>query len=79
MQAEAFSLDPKWRPGLRSGPNRPDGFYGSVPVELKPNTPSGLSKGRTQLRRYMNAFDSEVGYLYVYDDYGNFTLKETLK
>ncbi|MDM7885920.1 beta-1,3-glucanase family protein [Curtobacterium sp. RHCKG23] len=76
---EQAALDPKWRPGLRSGPNRPDGFYGSVPVELKPNTPSGLSKGRTQLRRYMNAFDSEVGYLYVYDDYGNFTLKETLK
>lgn len=33
--------DPRWQPGLRSGKDRPDGFYDGDPIELKPDTPSG--------------------------------------
>jgi hypothetical protein len=57
-------------PGLSSGPNRPDGFFDGDPKELKPNNPAGVARGLRQLNRYMDAFGSDVGYLYTYDEEG---------
>jgi hypothetical protein len=70
--------DPLWQPGLRSGPLRPDGLYDGDPVELKPNTPSGIRVGVTQLNRYISGFGTEQGYLYTYDAEGNISLHRVL-
>ncbi|MDR6623609.1 RHS repeat-associated protein [Sinomonas atrocyanea] len=75
---ELSRSDPRWQPGLRSGPHRPDGFFDGDPIELKPNSPSGLSAGRNQLRRYIGAFGAERGYLYTYDENGVISLREEL-
>ena len=71
-------VDDRWRPGLTTGPHRPDGFFDGKPIELKPHTPSGISAGRTQLKRYMDAFDQDAGLLYTYDTGGNISLFQSV-
>jgi hypothetical protein len=56
----------------------PDGFFDGKPIELKPHTPSGISAGRRQLNRYMDAFKQEEGFLYTYDTSGNISLLESV-
>jgi len=75
---ELSQSDSRFQPGLRSGTYRPDGFYDGDPIELKPNTPSGLRAGRGQLRRYVGAFGTDQGYLYTYDANGTISLTETV-
>ena len=65
-----------WKSALTKGADRPDGFFNGDPIELKPNTPSGLSAGLSQLKRYMGAFGRSQSYLYVYDAAGNIILLE---
>jgi RHS repeat-associated protein len=66
--------DSSFEPAATTGANRPDGFFNGNPIELKPNTPTGISAGLRQLRRYVTAFGKSEGYLYVYDAKGNITL-----
>jgi len=63
-------IDARFEPGLTSGPHRPDGFYDGDPIELKPDSPSGRRSGERQLRRYMEKFDRDKGYLLYYDKQG---------
>lgn len=63
-------LDPRFDEGPKSGPNRPDGFFDGDPVELKPDTPSGLRAGLRQIGRYIRAFGTDKGYLVLYDPNG---------
>jgi hypothetical protein len=67
---EASQIDSRIQPGLKSGPHRPDGFFEGQPIELKPATPSGLAAGRAQLKRYVNEFGAQRGYLFTYDKDG---------
>ncbi|MCE9621221.1 MAG: hypothetical protein K8R99_02630 [Actinomycetia bacterium] len=71
-------VDPRFQPGLKSGPNRPDGFFDGQPIELKPDTPSGIRAGQSQLTRYMNAFDSDTGYLVLYGKDGSFRMGQVM-
>ncbi|CAM5388687.1 polymorphic toxin-type HINT domain-containing protein [Streptomyces griseorubiginosus] len=49
--------------------NIPDGFTADgFPVELKPNTASGIKAGTRQLRRYMNQMGVDYGELWTYRD-----------
>ncbi|HEY8374685.1 MAG TPA: polymorphic toxin-type HINT domain-containing protein [Pseudonocardiaceae bacterium] len=49
--------------------NIPDGFTADgFPVELKPNTKSGIKAGTRQLRRYMNEMGVDYGELWTYRD-----------
>ncbi|MFE4175360.1 RHS repeat-associated core domain-containing protein [Streptomyces sp. NPDC056909] len=71
--------EPEWKEHLESlgysrgrqiSPgNIPDGFTADgFPVELKPNTKSGIKRGTRQLRRYMNEMGVEYGELWTYRD-----------
>jgi RHS repeat-associated protein len=75
---ELSNENPRWQASLKSGPNRPDGFYDGDPLELKPGTPSGIKSGITQLNRYIRAFGASQGYLYTYDIDGNISLYRVL-
>jgi len=71
---EWSQTDSRFEPGLKSGPNRPDAFFEKQPVELKPNSPSGIAAGRAQLTRYKGAFGAQRGYLFTYDENGLISL-----
>ena len=49
---------------------KPDAAFEGNPVELKPNTSSGISLGKRQLQKYMIAMDRQLGYLVTYSDGG---------
>ena len=56
------------QPGTIRGSNlRPDGFTDDgFPIELKPDTASGIKAGTRQLRRYMRAMGVDEGQLWTY-------------
>ncbi len=55
------------RGGPLSSGDIPDGFTaGGFPVELKPDTASGIKAGTRQLRRYMNQMGVDYGELWTY-------------
>ena len=57
-----------YQPGSKiSEGSIPDGFTANgMPVELKPNTASGIKAGTRQLRRYMNEMGVDYGELWTY-------------
>ncbi|WP_460708005.1 polymorphic toxin-type HINT domain-containing protein [Myceligenerans halotolerans] len=57
-----------YKPGAKiSEGNVPDGFTdGGFPVELKPQTKSGIKAGTRQLRRYMREMGVDYGELWTY-------------
>ncbi|WP_285632502.1 hypothetical protein [Actinoallomurus iriomotensis] len=57
-----------YAPGRAISPDSiPDGFTdGGFPVELKPDTRSGIKAGTRQLRRYMNEMGVDYGELWTY-------------
>jgi RHS repeat-associated protein len=73
------SLDYQYGRPLASG-DVPDGFTDSgFPVELKPDTRSGIRAGTRQLRRYMNQMGVDYGELWTYrvSDSGDVTFRLT--
>jgi hypothetical protein len=52
----------------------PDGFLDGNPIELKPNTTSGIAAGQSQLQGYMKAIGSDYGFLYLYNTDGTYNV-----
>ena len=52
---------------------RADTFYHGNRVELKPETPTGLSAGLRQLQGYMSNMQTSIGWLVTHGGDGTFT------